>query len=236
MRLMKPILGILCLVGIALLVLAFFLARNSHALVTEGRQASGTVIALARHVSSSDGRSTTTYRPVVRYVTATGETIEFTSSSGSNPPSYHPGETVEVLYRADSPYQARINGFFSLWGAASICGFMGLLFVAIPGGIWLLGRRRQRNNAMLLRQGVPLETRLQQVLQDTSRSVNGRHPFRVVTQWLDPQHAQMRVFESEPLWYDPSAQLGNRSITVYIERGNPDSYYMDLSFLPPLAG
>lgn len=235
MRLMKPILGIFCLVGIGLLVLAFFLARNSHALVAEGRHASGTVIELARNVSSRDGRRSTTYRPVVRYVTASGETIEFTSSSGSNPPSYHPGETVEVLYRADNPYRARINGFFSLWGAAAICGFIGLLFVAIPGVILLMNRRRQRTNATLLRQGVPLETRLQQVLQDTSRSVNGRHPFRVVTQWLDPQRAQMRVFRSDPLWYDPSTQLGDRPITVYIERGNPDSYYMDLSFLPPLA-
>ncbi|AZS76860.1 hypothetical protein DDE74_35255 [Streptomyces lydicus] len=47
--------------------------------------------------------------PVVEFTSADGMPRRFQSSTGSNPPSYEKGERVEVLYRADSPEDARIN-------------------------------------------------------------------------------------------------------------------------------
>ena len=53
--------------------------------------------------------------PMVDFTSADGKRREFQDSTGSNPPSYDVGDRVEVLYRADDPGNARINGFLSLW-------------------------------------------------------------------------------------------------------------------------
>ncbi|MFF4359504.1 DUF3592 domain-containing protein [Streptomyces sp. NPDC001604] len=73
-----------------------------------------------------------------------GDQPQFRGSVGSNPPSYEAGERVEVLYRADSPQDARINGFASLWLLPLIFGGLGLLATGIGTVIALAMRRRSR--------------------------------------------------------------------------------------------
>jgi hypothetical protein len=77
---------------------------------------------------------------------------------------------------------------------------------------------------------------LQGVERDTRYSRKGRHPYQVVTQWTNPDTGEIHVFRSEHLWYEPTEHIRkDRKITVYIERGNPAKYYMDLGFLPKMA-
>lgn len=70
---------------------------------------------------------------------------------------------------------------------------------------------------------------------DTSWKQNGRSPYRIHAQWQDPASRQIYVFRSDAIWYDPSDYIPEGDITVYVERGNPSRYYVDTSFLPPLA-
>lgn len=220
---------VLALIGIGMLTGAFFIYRNTAAFTASAAKAEGTVIDLQR------SRSSDTYRPVVRFATSSGQPIEFVSSSGSNPPSYARGERVEVLYHPDDPNAAKINGWFSLWGGATILGGMGLLFFAIGGGIIVAGNRKQRQTEYLRAHGSRIETQYQNVERNTALSVNGRHPFRILTQWQNPATAEVHVFASDDLWFDPTNHIKTKTITVFIERGNPKKYHVDLSFLPKLA-
>ncbi|MFE0100699.1 DUF3592 domain-containing protein [Streptomyces sp. NPDC059009] len=68
-------------------------------------------------------------------------TRTFRSPTGSNPPSYERGDRVEVLYRADSPEDARINGFASLWLLPLIFGGIGLVIAGIATGVAVAMRR-----------------------------------------------------------------------------------------------
>jgi hypothetical protein len=214
------------LVGIGMLAGTIFFYQRTRSFVDGVETAEGTVVEL--------NRSSSTYRPVVRFRDRRGEEIEFMSSTGSNPPSYSRGERVEVLYLPSRPDQAQINGFFSLWLGPLILGFLGVVFLLIGGGIMFLAGKGGRNEAYLKVHGTRIETDFQSVQLNTSMRINGRSPYRVLTQWRNPATSEMHVFQSDNIWWDPTEYVPKR-VTVLIDRNNPKKYHVDLSFLPKLA-
>ncbi|MDX1757914.1 MAG: DUF3592 domain-containing protein, partial [Marinobacter sp.] len=164
-----------------------------------------------------------------------GRQVEFKSSTGSNPPSYSRGELVPVLYEAENPASARINGFFSLWGGALIVGVLGLIFGGIGGGLLLQGALKQRSQAHLKQHGVQIHALVQNVEHNTGLKVNGRSPYRIVCQWQHPQTGQIHVFRSDNLWFDPSAHLPGDTVPVLVDEANLKNYWVDTSFLPQVA-
>ncbi|MDX3775717.1 DUF3592 domain-containing protein [Chromatiaceae bacterium AAb-1] len=219
------------LVGIGMLIGSLFMYRSTSSFLEEAVKAEGTVVELVR---SRSGDSTT-YQPVVQFTAQHGQPIEFISSTGSNPPSYSEGQNVEVLYRAGEPQNARISGFFSLWGGAVILGGIGGVFFLIGAGIILVSLLKTRKDEFLKTHGIPIETEYQSVELNTALSVNGKHPFRVLSHWQNPSTSDLHIFKSNNLWFDPSNYIKDKKITVFIEPGNPKKYYVDLSFLPKLA-
>jgi len=220
-----------CATGLAMLAGALVWYESVRTFMAQASTAQGTVVDLVRSRSSDS----TTYRPVVRFRTPEGQLVEFVSNAGSNPPSYSKGEQVEVFYKPSEPRNAKINGFFSLWGGLLIVGGLGAAFFLIGAGILVVSAVKRRKNEYLKAQGVPIQTKYQGVERNTSLEVNGAHPFRVVTQWKNPATSELHVFRSDNLWFDPSDHIHAQHITVFIEGGNPKKYFVDLSFLPRLA-
>jgi hypothetical protein len=218
-------------VGVGMLIGAFFLYRNTSAFLVEAIAVQGTVVELVP-VRSDDSY---TYKPVVRFSTEKGEDIEFASSSSSNPPSYREGELVKVFYRAGEPENAKIDGFFSLWGGALILSILGAIFATIGGSFFAVIAIKSRRDAYLKVHGTPVQSEFQSVEQNTSLTVNGRHPFRIVSQWLNPSTNKVHVFRSANIWFDPTSFVEVKHITVMIDQSNPQKYFMDLSFLPEAA-
>lgn len=211
------------LIGIGLLAGAYYMYRDTSEFVATARSAQGTVVALRSGA------------PEVRFRTGEGREVQFTSSVSSKPPSYRVGETVEVLYRHDRPDDAEVNAIMTLWLGTIILGGMGSVFSLI-GGALVFASSRKAGDPRLKLNGQALQTDFQSVERDTSYSVNGRHPYQVVTQWKNPNTGEIHLFHSDHLWYDPTAHIKTDRITVYVDRGNPGKYFMDISFLPKLAG
>jgi len=230
---------IMLIVGVAMLAGAVYLYKDTHSFLAGAVHAQGTVLDLQRTESlSHDGNHTYTsvsYYPMVQFSDASGRRIEFTSDSGSNPPAYSRGDTVDVLYHADAPEKARINSLMSLWFGTLIVGGLGVVFTTIGTGMIVVPLRRKRLEAQLKTSGVPVEATFESVEQNTSLKVNGRSPWRVLAQWLDPATSQVHVFKSDNLWFDPSTYIKDRKINVFIDRTNPKKYHVDLSFLPKMA-
>lgn len=72
--------------------------------------------------------------PVVRFVTARGQVIEFTSHVSA---SYSVGDSVKVRYDPNNPCHARLD---SLWdrvaaGVLNVLGLLAGLAVAVGGGV-----------------------------------------------------------------------------------------------------
>ena len=218
--------------GAALLAGAAYWRAHTLWFIEGAAVARGTVVDL-RISTSNNSRS---YYPIVEFVAANGAKVQYVSSSGSNPPSYARGEPVKVYYNPSNPQDALLEGFFSLWGGPLIVGGMGAVFLLIGGSMILLTGSGARRLAKLRASGRPVVAKLQGVEQNTSFSVNGAHPWRIVSQWQDPETAEIYVFRSENLWFDPTDHLAGEQVTVFIEPGNPKRYAVDLSFLPKLAG
>lgn len=218
--------------GIGCLMLAFavLVLINTKRFIAGAASTQGTVVELIEK-RDSDG---STYKPVVRYQAPDGRVITYTASFSSNPPAYDVGEIVEVLYAPDDPQDVKIKGFMSLWFLPTLLGGMGLIFAGIGGGIVLARRGGERKKNYLMAYGNAIETDLQGVERNTTLEVNGRHPWRIASQWLDPVSNKLRVFYSENLWFDPTRFVTGKQVTVLLDPKDPKRYHMDVSFLPEL--
>lgn len=125
------------LFGAVMLAGTFYLSRDTRAFLASAVRAEGTVIELVR--------SHKTYRPVIRFIDRRGQSVEFTSSAGSSPPSYAVGEKVAVLYLPEKPQNAEVDDFFVIWGGLIILGILGIVFFLIGAGLFVAARRRQRD-------------------------------------------------------------------------------------------
>lgn len=219
-------------IGLAMLIGAFLLYSNTQDFLKTAVTANGTVVAL---VPSRSGDSVT-YAPVVQFQDKTGRLIEVKSSSSSNPPSYYEGEIVEVFYQERAPQDAKINGYFSLWGFPTILGGLGILFFLVGFSIILFGKLKNNKVEFLKKNGLPIKAKIKSVFVNGSLTVNGRNPYKISAQWECPESSEVHVFNSENIWFDPTDHISDEDVTVLIEKDNPKKYYVDISFLPKLAG
>ncbi|MEU6661944.1 DUF3592 domain-containing protein [Streptomyces sp. NPDC046821] len=136
-------------VGAVFLIVGLSMAGVSISYLSDAERAPGKVVSLEwrRDYSSSrrHGSDGPMAYPVVQFTSADGKLRTFHSSMGSNPPAYDVGERVEMLYRADSPQDAKISGFFSLWLFPVIFGGIGLLVTGIGTAVAIVTRRRSRS-------------------------------------------------------------------------------------------
>jgi hypothetical protein len=129
-------------VGVLMLAGAIYLAFDTRAWLARAVEAPGTVIEMVRVRNSDSGGYM--FAPLVRFATAEGKTIEFQSTVHTNPPAYHAGERVTVLYDPAKPNSAAISGWFSIWAVPFILGIVGAGFVVFGFGAAAIGRRVPR--------------------------------------------------------------------------------------------
>jgi len=121
-------------VGLVLCAVAWLLHHNTATFIASASRTQGEVMRLL-HVESSKRNESGTWKPLVRFKAPSGEIIEFAPSSSSSPPAYEVGETVDVFFDPNDPQDAMLDGFFSLWGGATITGGLGLVFLLVAAGL-----------------------------------------------------------------------------------------------------
>ncbi|RSZ37130.1 MULTISPECIES: DUF3592 domain-containing protein [unclassified Variovorax] len=124
-------------VGIVLCAVAWLLHHNTTSFIESASRTQGEVVRLL-HVESSERNESGTWKPLVRFNAPSGEIIEFAPSSSSSPPAYEVGETVDVFFDPRNPQEARLDGFFSLWGGAAITGGLGAVFLLVTAALLFL--------------------------------------------------------------------------------------------------
>ncbi|QQR69684.1 MAG: DUF3592 domain-containing protein [Alphaproteobacteria bacterium] len=176
-------------------------------------------------MEASHGSDSTTYRPIFEYTTKDGQTLTHRSEMSSNPPTYHRGEEVEVLYDPAYPEKAKINGFFSLWGLPVILGAFGCVPLLIGLFMGMAHAARQQLRARLERFGNKLHCKVTDVSQNTSFHVNGRSPWRITA--LGQVSAQPMEFHSHNLWKGRPVQTEAAGhVDVLYDPADPKKYVM----------
>ncbi len=234
MKALRWIATIFAVIGLGLLVGGGYLVYRTQVFLSTAASAPGVVTGLVRS-QDSDGGST--YRPEVRFVASTGDTVDFVGSVGSSPPAYDRGEAVTVRYDPANPHDARLEGFFDLWFAPGLLGLLGTIFTAVGGGILGFQVRAARRREWLLHHGRRMRVDFTGVERNTAIRVNGRSPWRLAGQWLDPANQEIHLFQSEDLWFDPTPYLGEgrRELEVLVDPNDLRRHLVDVSFLPKVA-
>ena len=216
-------------IGLSLLLGAYFLARDQIEFRRGAATTPGTVINLE---TAQDEKGRTYYRPVFTYRDRTGRTHRATDDLGYPPPELRVGQAVVVRYRPENPGDARLDGFIEIWIASLVVGGLGLVFTSIGAGFLTYELRKLRLRAWLVTHGAHAEAQVEQVYRDTTLSVNGQSPWRISAQWQDPVTRKVFVFKSDYIWFDPTPYVQRETVDVRINADNPRQYDMDLSFLP----
>lgn len=216
--------------GLVFLSVAAGLAWTPHLLLAHTATAPGRVVELASH-RNADGKLV--YRPVIEYQAPDGQTVRFTAASEeSRTQDHRPGEAVTVHHLPGSSRQPWLSSLSRSWFAALIFGCFGLVAAGI--GQFLLWRPvvRHWHAARLRRIGRRTLARIREVRRDTSLEVNGRSPFRIVAHRLDSRGCTVQVFESDPIWFDPSEQVQlGADVDVMVDPHDATRYWMDTRFL-----
>jgi hypothetical protein len=208
---------VLTVIGLGLLILTVVIFNNQRQFIETSIISTGEVVDLL------EGQG------VVEFTTPDGETYKFTSKFGSSNPSYRIGDKVEVLYGPASPNEAEINSFWSLWFLVVLVGSLGLITLSIGGGIIWHGRSKTYLIERLKKFGLPIETQFQKVELNEGIAINGKHPYRIISQCV--KDGELYVFHSENIWSDISNEVMVDKITVWVDPDNMKKYYMDISFL-----
>ena len=203
------------------LLLPFRLFTGKSGIVVTGQ-----IIDLSVH-RSDDG---TTYCPVVKYTDGQEEYVIESSYCSSG---YHNARvTILMLFTSRQPDNAVIHSFGGLYGGAVILLGMGAVFALVGTLPLIIMYLRSKSGQRLLREGMPVKARFSEVILNTTININGRSPFQIVAQMHDTAANTVKLYYSHNIAFDPSPFINQEFVTVYVDKKNPDKYYMDISFLP----
>lgn len=103
----------------------------------------GTVVSMRLVPPTQDAGDTWT--PTIKFKDQNGKEHTFESNVSSDPPAYHIGEKVELLYPEGRPEDAFINSFMEKWFTPIMLGIAGLIMFIVS--IWMIftGFRREKS-------------------------------------------------------------------------------------------
>lgn len=132
--------------GAGVMAIGLVLLYQTNQFKNNAKVVQGSVVDLVEKVSHSEEGTSVVYAPRIAFRTAEGEETGFVSDTGSNPPAFHPGDTVEVMYQPGHAEEARINTFWQLYLGPVICLGIGSAFLIITAFVFMLVRPLLREN------------------------------------------------------------------------------------------
>lgn len=140
--------------------------------------------------------------------------------------SMYVGQRITLYIDPDRPGQPAVRQFLM----GFIFALLGLIFACIGSGLLYYQRRKRRRRQYLLQNGRPITAQVTEVQRDARIHVNGRSPWVVWAQYVDPGSSTIYQFKSDSLWADPTALVGS-TVRVYVDRSDYRRYWVNTSFL-----
>jgi cytochrome c oxidase assembly protein Cox11 len=111
--------------GVVYVLLAIILHLEAVPILqfmTRSASATGTVV---------DNEGISTYSPVVKFSTATGEHVRFKSWYSSKPAEFHVGDSATILYNPNNPHQAAVISYSAINLVCGVIFVFGLMQLSI---------------------------------------------------------------------------------------------------------
>jgi hypothetical protein len=142
---------------------------------------------------------------------------------------YHDGDKVKVFYRIDNPDKCRISDGKKGGKKIVFWAFVLLLFNLFSV---YSDRKKTKTSNYFKTTGRKVEAQILKIDTDLTTTVMKKHPYYIDCKWVDPMTGKEYTHTIRYVWTDPKTLLaGRNTIDVYIDRNDPEKYFMDIAFL-----
>jgi hypothetical protein len=218
---MKPgnkILFVLCAIGIAAGVYIYLEAKSFQ---KTAKVTVGTVV--------NSGLS----RYEIRYTSDDGIERIYKGNQSSKGRTHHNGDETKVFYKTDDPDTVRISDGVKF--GKKMVFYTSLLLLFNVYSVYQ-GRKRDKSEYIFRTTGRKAEAQILKIDIDKTISIKGQNPYFLDCSWVDPITGREYTHTIRYVWKGPKILLAGRSsIDVYIDRNDPEKYFMDISFLGEVA-
>ena len=158
-------------------------------------------------------------------------TIKGTHSSKGG--RYHDGDKVKVFYNIDNPDKCRISDGKKAGKKIVFWACIMLLFNLL---LVYNGRKKDKTEKDFKTTGRKVEAQILKIDIDMETTIMKKNPYFIDCKWVDPMTGREYTHTIRYIWTDPKTLLaGRNSIDVYIDRKDPEKYFMDTGFLGDAA-
>jgi hypothetical protein len=147
--------------------------------------------------------------------------------------TYQNGDKVKVFYKIDNPDKCRISDGKKSGKKVVFWAFIMLLFNLVS---IYYGRKKDRTENEFKTTGRKVEAQILKIDIDMTTTIMKKNPYYIDCKWVDPMTGKEYMHTIRYVWTDPKILLaGRNSIDVYIDRNDPEKYFMDIGFLGDVA-
>lgn len=169
------------------------------------------------------------------YVSYVAEGNEYESTLNGYSSSFYEGKEIEIYYDKDNPNKI---GMKSLDLLILILPGIGLIFLIIGGTGILVKVNKKKLEKRLKENGELIYADYVETIINTSYSVNGRYPYKIICEWTNPVDSEEYMFKSKNIWSNPEDIIEEKNIKqfpVYIDKNNKKKYLVDIDILTELS-
>lgn len=215
--------------ALVLLLLAGGLVALKLQFLAKAQRAKGAVVSMRSDRPAETGAPSQLLQPVIGFVTAQGDEVEFIGGPPSSPPRYRIGDTVPIRYLADDPAgSARVESFRGFWLAPTLLAALSVPAALVAIGLLLWQGSATQDAAELRRSGTKITGVITRI--DLADPDGAEPPMFVLTVEADaPSDGSRLVFVSEPIeaMRRGGYTIGDR-VPVLVDPADPDRYRIEL--------
>jgi hypothetical protein len=169
----------------------------------------------------------------IKYTSAGGVERTYKGTQSSKGRKYHDGDKVKVFYQIANPDKCRISDGVKGGKKVVFWAFIMLLFNLLSV---YHGRKKDKTEKDFKTTGRKVEAQILQTDIDMTTTVLNKNPYFIDLKWIDPISGREYTHTIRNIRNDPKTLLaGRNSIDVYIDRKDPEKYFMDTGFLGDAA-
>lgn len=212
--------GVFLTVGLAFLIVGVLVLNAYNKFAAAAVKVPGAISRIERYRNS---RGKTSHSVYVSY-SYNGEHYRDIPINAYTSDMYE-GKGITVLLDPAAPDNIQVEG-----SATVLCVIftgMGAIFAVIGAVPIIIAHRNVLRRKRLTAGGKKLDAVIDEISQNTSLTMNGRHPYIVYCAYTDDKGTVYR-FKSANLWTNPSLVVNvGDTIPVYINEADFSDYYVD---------
>jgi hypothetical protein len=169
----------------------------------------------------------------IKYDSDDGIERIYKGTQSSKGRTYHNGDKLKVFYKTDNPDKCRISDGKKSGKKVVFWAFILLLFNLLSV---YSGRKKDKTEKAFKTTGRKVVAQIMKTDIDMTTTVLKKNPYFIDCKWVDPMTGREYTHTIRYVWADPKTLLSGRNgIDVYIDRKDPEKYFMDIAFLGDAA-